>query len=478
MEKEPNIAECIINGEASHHSEATFEVRSPRDGTVRHVVRDANEADVDAAVEAARATYYREWKFFDADAKYALFERLIGCLRDRHDAILAATLKPGGKIPYNMKADGREESTDLFTRLIRFYMGEIGKDYGEVLEFGDEVQNLVVREPLGVVAVIPPWNSPAISILLCALPALVAGNTVVVKVPEQDPVQGLLTVEAFQEAGFPPGVVNAVAGRGPRAGDRLVRHPDVRLVSFSGAVPTGKKIMEAAAANLKRLHFNLGSKTAQLVLDDADIQAAAKAVADNAFPGQACSSVSRVFVPAKHKEAYLAALESELADKPAVLLIDAASVERCERYVARGLEEGQALVRGGSRPSGEEYAGGCWFEPTIFTLRSTDSDLYRDEIFGPVLSVLTYENTDEAVAAINGLGYGLLTSVWTRNPGKAQPWIRRLEMGLVFVNRTNTITPHAPWGGVKESGFGGRHYGKYGLEPFYEYKNIWIYPEA
>ena len=268
-----------------------------------------------------------------------------------------------------------------------------------------------------------------------------------------------------------PGVVNVLSGKGPEVGQALASHPAIRLISFTGSTATGKKIMAAAAEDLKRVQLNLGNKTAQIVWPDADLAAAATATVASAFPGQAYSAISRVLLHESLRDEFIALLKEKARAAGPSLLIDRAAVERVERYVELGKAQGDLLF-GGARPPGAEYAKGCYFEPTAFAFADQASPVCRDEIFGPVVSVLTFDSDDEALALANDTDYGLLVSLWTLDPERQRYFVRRLEVGVVAINSASMLSHRTPWGGFKQSGLG-RRYGELGLEPFFEYKTVW-----
>ena len=439
-----------------------YPLYSPIDGTLVAEVADANQADVDRAVAAAHEAFYAEWKFCGVERKRALFAQLKEALYTMADELAAAKIQPqgGAGIP------------PLIARVIDYYVGKLDDGTGALIEHDDQRTNYVYKEPLGVVAIFVPFNGPMLGALLAAVPALVAGNTIVVKAPDQEAPQALKTMRAFHEAGFPAGVVNALSGKGPEVGQALVAHPATRLISFTGSTATGKKIMAAAAADLKRVQLNLGSKTAQIVFADADLEAAATATVGSSFPGQACSAISRVLLHNSVRDEFVALLEEKARAAGPGMLIDQAAVERVERYVGMGKTQG-TLLFGGRRPTADEYAQGCYFEPTAFAFADQSSPVCRDEIFGPVVSVLTFASDDEALALANDTDYGLLVSLWTREPERQRYCVRRLEVGIVTVNSGSALSHRTPWGGVKQSGIG-RRYGEMGLEPFFEYKTVWI----
>ncbi len=435
-----------------------YPLYSPVDGTLVAEVADASRADVDRAAAAAREAFYAEWKFCGSEHKRALFAKLKEVLYAMADELAAAKVQPQGAagIP------------PLIERIIDYYVGTLDDGAGTLIEHGDQCTNYVYREPLGVVAVFAPFNGPLLGALLSAVPALVAGNTVVLKAPDQEAPQALKTMQAFHEAGFPAGVVNALSGKGPEVGQALVAHPATRLISFTGSTATGKKIMAAAAADLKRVQLNLGSKTAQIVLPDADVEAAATATVGSAFPGQACSAISRVLLHESLRDEFIALLKEKAQTAGPSMLIDEAAVERVERYVEMGKAQG-SLLFGGARPPGK----GCYFAPTAFAFADQSCPVCRDEIFGPVVSVLTFDRDDEALALANDTDYGLLVSLWTLDPERQRHFVRRLEVGVVTINSASMLSHRTPWGGFKQSGIG-RRYGEMGLEPFFEYKTVWV----
>ena len=438
-----------------------YSLYSPVDGTLVAEVADASRADVDRAAVAAREAFYAEWKFCGIERKRALFAQLKEVLYAMADELAAAKVQPQGGpgIP------------PLVERVIDYYVSKLDDRAGALIEHGDQGTNYVYREPLGPVAIFAPFNGPLLATLLSAVPALVAGNTVVLKAPDQEAPQALKTMQAFHKAGFPAGVVNALSGKGPEVGQALVSHPAIRLICFTGSTATGKKVMAAAAEDLKRVQLNLGNKTAQIVRPDADLAAAATATVASAFPGQACSAISRVLLHESLRDEFIALLEEKARAAGPSLLIDRAAIERVERYVEMGKAQGDLLF-GGARPLGAEYAKGCYFEPTAFAFADQSGPVCRDEIFGPVVSVLTFDSDDEALALANDTDYGLLVSLWTLDPERQRYFVRRLEVGVVAINSASMLSHRTPWGGFKQSGLG-RRYGELGLEPFFEYKTVW-----
>ena len=456
-------SDLLIGGEIGPPSSGRYyPLHSPVDGGLVAEVADAAAADVDRAVAAAREAFYAEWKFCSVERKRALFAKLKEALYAMADELSAAKVQPPGGVGI----------PPLIERVIDYYVSKLDDGAGTLIEHGDQGTNYVYKEPLGVVAIFVPFNGPMLGALLSAVPALVAGNTIVVKAPDQEAPQALKAMQAFHEAGFPAGVVNALSGKGPEVGQALVAHPATRLISFTGSTATGKKIMAAAAGDLKRVQLNLGSKTAQIVFPDADLEAAATAIVGSGFPGQACSAISRVLLHRSVRDEFIALLKEKAQAAGPSMLIDGAAIERVERYVEMGNAQGELLF-GGRRPHGAEYAQGCYFEPTAFAFADQSSRVCRDEIFGPVVSVLTFDNDEEALALANDTEYGLLVSLWTQESGRQRYYVRRLEVGIVAVNSDTALSHRTPWGGFKQSGIG-RRYGEVGLEPFFEYKTVWV----
>ena len=456
-------SDLLIGGEIGPPSSGRYyPLHSPVDGGLVAEVADAAAADVDRAVAAAREAFYAEWKFCSVERKRALFSKLREVLYAMADELSAAKVQPPGGVGI----------PPLIERVIDYYVSKLDDGAGTLIEHGDQVTNYVYKEPLGVVAIFVPFNGPMLGALLSAVPALVAGNTIVVKAPDQEAPQALKAMQTFHEAGFPAGVVNALSGKGPEVGQALVAHPATRLISFTGSTATGKKIMAAAAGDLKRVQLNLGSKTAQIVFPDADLEAAATATVGSGFPGQACSAISRVLLHHSVRDEFIALLKEKAQAAGPSMLIDGAAIERVERYVEIGNAQGELLF-GGRRPHGAEYAQGCYFEPTAFAFADQSSRVCRDEIFGPVVSVLTFDNDEEALALANDTEYGLLVSLWTQESGRQRYYVRRLEVGIVTVNSGTALSHRTPWGGFKQSGIG-RRYGEVGLEPFFEYKTVWV----
>ena len=455
-------SKMLINGIlCSSKSGEAYSLFSPVDGSQVAEIPEATIEDVEMACEAAHQSFHDEWKTINSEEKRKLFANLEISLNEFANEIHSVKVLPlgGPEIP------------PLVHRLIDFYVGKLDEPTCELLEQGDTGSSYIMKEPLGVVAIFVPFNGPLLGTILAAIPALIAGNTIVVKAPVQEAPQALKVLEAFKAAGFPPGVVNILSGKEAEVGKALAEHPLIRLISFTGNTATGKKIMASASNDLKRLQLNLGSKTVQIVYADADISKAVNATITSAYPGQACSAISRVLVHRSVREEFLKLLELRAMEGSPCLLIDQSAIRRIERYVDLGKKTGELLF-GGRKPVDEMYARGCYFEPTCFLFKDQSSPVCRDEIFGPVLSVIEFDDDKKAIELANDTEFGLLASIWTTNPKIQQFFVSRLETGIVGVNNNGGLNYRTPWGGFKQSGIG-RRYGQLGLDVFYECKTIW-----
>jgi len=340
----------------------------------------------------------------------------------------------------------------------------------------------VVREPVGVVLAITPWNYPLHQIALKVAPALAAGCTVVLKPSEIAPFNAFVLAEVIEAAGLPAGVFNLVTGYGPKVGEALVRHPGVDMISFTGSTRAGKRISELASQSIKRVALELGGKSASVILDDADLAAAVKGTVNGCYlnSGQTCTALTRMLVPQeKYAEAARLAAEAAKAFVPGDPLSEAtrlgplssqAQLERVRGYIRKGIAEGAELVAGGAEPPEGVPAGGYYVRPTVFGRVKNSMTIAQEEIFGPVLSILPYKDEEEAVRIANDSPYGLAGAVWSGDEARAQRVARRIRAGQVDVNG-GAFNMNAPFGGFKQSGHG-REAGIYGLEEFLEYKSL------
>ena len=453
-------------------SSALIDVRSASTEEVIGRVPAGVEDDVKAAVAAAREAF-DAWARTAPVQRAAYLAKIHDGLKARADEIartIAAEVGTPLRIAQRIQASLPQSSFALYTRLATEYA------------FEEQVGNsLVVREPVGVVAAITPWNYPLHQIAAKVAPALAAGCTVVLKPSEIAPLNAFILAEIAHEAGLPAGVFNLISGTGASVGEALVQHPDVDMVSFTGSTRAGKRISELAAGTVKRVSLELGGKSASVVLDDADLGAAVKTTVNVCFlnSGQTCNALTRLLVPqARYEEAARLVVEvaktfnvgDPLAGEAKLgPVVSAAQRERVRAYIRKGIEEGAQLLLGGPEAP-EGLPRGYYVSPTVFGNVQPASTIAQEEIFGPVLSIIAYQDEEDAIRIANGTVYGLAAAVWSADEARAQRVARRLRAGQVDINGGG-FNIQAPFGGYKQSGRG-RELGKYGLEEFLEYKSL------
>jgi len=450
-----------------------IDVHNAGTGEVMGRVPAGSAKDVDAAVAAARGALDK-WSATSPGVRSELLEKISAGLKARADE-LAKTIAQEVGMP--LKLAGRIQAGLPIANFANF--AKLLKDF----VFEERVGNsLVVREPVGVVAAITPWNYPLHQIALKVAPALAAGCTVVLKPSEIAPFNAFILAEAIEAAGLPQGVFNLVTGYGADAGEALVKHRDVDMISFTGSTRAGKRISELAAQSVKRVALELGGKSASVILDDADLATAVKGTVNGCYlnSGQTCTALTRMLVPdSLYQEAARIAAEVAksftLGDPLAETtrlgpLSSQAQLERVRGYIRKGLQEGAELLAGGAEPPEGVPPGGYYVKPTVFGRVSNDMTIAREEIFGPVLSIIPYQDEEDAVRIANDTVYGLAGAVWSRDDARAQRVARRIRAGQVDVNG-GAFNMNAPFGGFKQSGHG-REAGVYGLEEFLEYKSL------
>jgi acyl-CoA reductase-like NAD-dependent aldehyde dehydrogenase len=462
-------------------SGATFESEDPATGEVLGVCARSGIEDVAEAVAAAKEAYPR-WRKVPAPRRAEILFRAAEILVRRKEELAQLMTREMGKILLESRGDVQEAIDMTY-----FLAGEGRRLHGYTTpsEMPDKAA-YCVRQPLGVVGVITPWNFPIAIPSWKIVPALVCGNTVVFKPAPEAPICAVKFVEVLEEAGLPPGVLNLVLG-GDETGAALVDHPDVALISFTGSTEVGLRVAEKCAARGKRVSLEMGGKNAAIVMDDADLELVADALTWSAFgtSGQRCTACSRVLVhPKVHGD--VADILTERARKLRLghgldpqtemgPLVSAAQLERVERYVRLGQEEGAVVLVGGERAVGDGLERGYFFRPTVFDRVHPHMRIAQEEIFGPVTDLIRVESLEEAVEVVNGVRYGLSASIFTRDVNKAMRAIEDIHTGIVYVNHgTIGAEVHLPFGGTKFTGNGHREGGLQVLDVFTEWKAVYI----
>ncbi len=474
---------AVINGErVAAHNGQSFDCISPVDGRILAQVARSSEADVDAAVSAARAAFEdRRWSgLAPAQRKRIMIKFADLLLAHGEELAMTETLDMGKPIKYARAVDVNSASN-----CIRWYGEAVDKVYDEIAPTSRNALALITREPVGVVGVIVPWNYPMIMASWKIAPALAAGNSVVLKPSEKSPLTALRMADLALQAGIPAGVFNVVPGYGAEAGSPLALHMDVDCIAFTGSTRVGKQIhVMAGQSNLKRAWTELGGKSPNIVFADCpDLDKAVQAAVGSIFfnQGESCNAPSRLFVEASIKDMFL---EKALAlvpdytpgnplDKATVMgaLVDKVQMDTVLRYIESGKNEGAKVLAGGEQTMRE--TGGFYVQPTIFDEVRNDMTIAREEIFGPVLSVLSFTDTADVVRQANQTIYGLQAGVWTRDLNKAHGVARALRAGTVHVNQYDEDDITVPFGGFKQSGVG-RDKSLHAFDKYTETKTTWI----
>ena len=463
----------FINGQwASPASKEGIEVHNAGTGEVMGKVPAGTEKDIEAAVAAARAAL-EGWSATPAAKRAEYLQKISDGLKSRA-AELGSTIAQEVGMP--IKLAGRIQAGLPIANFANY-----AKILGDFSFEERKGNSLVVREPVGVVGAITPWNYPLHQIALKVAPALAAGCTVVLKPSEVAPFNAFILAEVVEAAGLPKGVFNLVTGFGTAAGEALVKHPQVDMISFTGSTRAGKRISEVAAQTVKRVALELGGKSASVILEDADLAAAVKGTVNGCYlnSGQTCTALTRMLVPAsKYEEAAKLAAETAkgftLGDPMSEAtrlgpLSSQMQLDRVRDYIKKGIAEGAELLAGGAdKPEG--LPGGYFVKPTVFGKVKNSMTIAQEEIFGPVLSIIPYKDEEEAIRIANDTPYGLAGAVWSGDDAHAQKVARRIRAGQVDVNG-GAFNMNAPFGGFKQSGHG-REAGVYGLEEFLEYKSL------
>ena len=455
----------------------TFDTLDPSTGDVIAKIAEADASDVDAAVRSARKALEGDWGRLRAAERGQLMLKLAELIRQNEDELVNLESLDSGK---PVSAIRRQDLPAVIDTLV-YYAGMADKINGTVVPARQDALTYTVREPVGVVGAIIPWNFPLMIGMWKIAPALACGCTVVLKPAEITPLTALRIGELALEAGFPAGTLNVVPGFGKIAGQAIVDHPDIDKVTFTGSPVVGRQILQGAAGNLKRVTLELGGKSANIIFPDADIDAAVKAAGSGIFfnTGQVCSAGSRILA---HESIYEEVVE-RLATRAKLTrigdpretstamgpLVSEVQMNRVLDYIDIGKQEGARLVTGGGR-HGER---GYYVEPTVFADVEHEMRISQEEIFGPVATVISFKDDEDALRIANGTVYSLAAGVWTADIGRAHRFTRRLKAGTVWVNTYGPTDIRLPWGGARDSGFG-REHGEEAIGNFTEPKVVWI----
>jgi acyl-CoA reductase-like NAD-dependent aldehyde dehydrogenase len=474
----PRFSMLIGGKPVDAQSGRTFESLNPYTGAPWAVIPDGGPEDVDAAVAAARAALDGDWGRMTGFARAKLVRRLGDLVADNAERLARLEVNDSGKLYREMIGQ-----LNALGGWYTYFAGLADKIEGRQIPAPNPDYLVYTRrEPVGVVAVITPWNSPLLLMTWKVAPALAAGCTVVVKPSEHAPASTLGFADLIEQAGFPPGVVNVVSGQSRETGAHLAAHPGVDKVAFTGSTATGRAVAKAAAENLNPVTLELGGKSAQVVFPDADLAAAANGVVAGVFAatGQTCMAGSRLVV---HRDVHddlvrlvadrAAAIRLGDPNDPATEMGPVANEPQYRKvlgYLETARHEGATVACGGAA---DEGLGGLFVKPTVLTGVGPSSTVVREEVFGPVLSAYTFDTEDEAVKLANDTRYGLAGAVWTKDVHRAHRVAARIKAGSVWINAYRVVAPSVPFGGFKDSGLG-RENGVDALDPYLETKAVWV----
>ncbi len=460
-------------------SKKTREIKDPGNSEVLGTVPESSRQDAERAISAARKAFDEGgWKNFTAMDRAQKLFAVASAIRKESKMLAELEVRNSGKPLAEAEFDVADAAN-----CFEFYAGMATKIHGETMQVPANSVSFVVREPIGVCGQIIPWNFPLLMAAWKLAPALAAGNTCVLKPSEFTPLTALELAKIFHTLEFPAGVVNIITGPGAGCGEELSTNAMIDKIAFTGGTVTGRKVMVGAASTIKNVSLELGGKNPNIVFADADFEAAVDGALFAAFAnqGEVCSAGSRLLVERSIHSKFVEAMLTKIPRiklghglTPGVKmgpLVSSIQRDKVETYIRIGIDEGARLLCGGKRPEGKQYENGFFIEPTVFDNVTPKMRIAREEIFGPVLSVLTFESEEEAVRISNDTDYGLAAAVWTKNINRALRVVRQLRAGITWVNTYHPTYNEMPWGGYKQSGIG-RELGLHGIEEYLETKQV------
>ena len=479
----PRKYQLFIDGKwVDAESGKTFTTPNPSTGETLAEVAEADKADVDKAVAAARRAYEGKWGSMSARDRGRLLYKLSQLIESRSRELAELETADNGKPIRESEYIDIPQVVENF----EYFAGWATKIEGETIPVPGEMFNYTIREPLGVCGQIIPWNFPLLMAAWKLAPALASGNTLVLKPAEQTPVTAMELGKLIQEAGFPDGVVNILPGYGETAGAALAAHPGIDKVAFTGSTEVGKLIAHAAANNLTKVSLELGGKAPNIVFADANIEQAVNGAMMGIFfnQGQVCCAGSRLFVAEEIKDEFLGRLK-EKAEKIKVgdpmnsktqmgPQVSEVQLNRIKGYVDIAREEGATVMMGGGSPQLDaEFKNGYFFQPTIFGDVKNQMRVAQEEIFGPVTCAITFKDEDDLIKQANETIFGLSAGIWTQDITRAHRFAKKVHAGVVWINTYNMFNAASPFGGYKQSGYG-REMGKHALEHYTQVKSVWV----